>query len=50
MIWFHKILKLILKAALLEIYVLNIKKKLSNLTAFLEIYLYLKNNNSVKHV
>ena len=47
MIWFHKILKLIFKAAIIE------ENYLPNLTAFLDIYLYLKsknNDDSVKHV
>ena len=34
----------------LEIYVLYIEKKLPNLTAFLEIFLYLTNNDSVEDV
>ena len=52
MIWFHKILKLIFQ--MLPSCPRNICteqwKKLLNLTAFLEICLYLKNNDSVEHV
>ena len=46
-IWFHKILKLIFQTlpSCTEHW-----KKLPNLTALLEICLYLKNNDSVKHV
>ena len=52
MIWFHKILKLIFQ--MVPSCPRNICteqwKKLLNLTAFLEICLYLKNNDSVEHV
>ena len=52
MIWFHKILKSIFQT--LTSCPRNICpehwKKLPNLTAFLEICLYLKNNDSVEHV
>ena len=52
MIWFHKILKLIFKKQ--PSCSINICtkhwRKLPNLTAFLEIFLFLKNKDSVKHV
>ena len=53
MIWFHKILKLTLKAAIMsKKHIYWALKKTTNLTASLEIYLCIKskNNNSVKHV
>ena len=52
MIWFHKILTLIFQT--LPSCPRNTRteywKELPNLTAFLEICVYLKNNDSVEHV
>ena len=52
MIWFHKILKLIFKKQPSCSTNICTKhwRKLPNLTAFLEIFLFLKNKDSVKHV
>ena len=53
MIWFHKILKLILKQPSCPRNIFTEHwRKLPNLTAFLEVYLYLKSksNDSVEHV
>ena len=52
MIWFHKILKLIFQMQLLcsRNICLEHWKKLPNLTVFLDIFLNLKNNDSVEHV
>ena len=52
MIWFHKILKLIFQTqpSCHRNICTEHWRKLPNLTAFLEIYLYLKNNDSIKHV
>ena len=49
MIWFHKFLKLIFQTTP-SCFSTEHWKTLSNLTAFLEMCLYLKNNDSVKHV
>ena len=52
MIWFHKILKLIFKMqpSCPRNICTEHWRKLLNLTAFLEIFLYFKNNDSVEHV
>ena len=51
MIWFHKILKLIFQkpSSCPRNICAEQRRKPPNLTAFLEILLYLKNNDSVKH-
>ena len=51
-IWFHKILKLIFqtKPSCPRNICTEHWRKLPNLSAFLEIFLYLKNNDSVEHV
>ena len=52
MIWFHKILKSIFQTqpSCHRNICTEHWRKLPNLTAFLEIFLYLKNNDSVEHV
>ena len=52
MIWFHKILKLIFQKqpSCPRNICTEHWRKLPNVTVFLEIYLYLKNNDSVKHL
>ena len=52
MIWLHKILKLIFQKQLSSPgnRCAEHWRKLPNLTAFFEIFLYLKNNDSVEHV
>ena len=54
MIWFRKISKLIFQmqpSCPRNIYILNIEENyLASLSAFLETFLYIKNNGSVEHV
>ena len=52
LITFHKILKLIFQKqpSCPRNICTNNRRELSNLTAFLEIFLYLKNSDSLKHV
>ena len=51
-IWLHKILKLIfqMQPSCHRIICIEHWRKLHNLTTFFEIFLYLKNNDSVEHV